>query len=501
MQEYEFNNPDWLYAADPMSPRPHPPKQKRHTGKIALLLAASFTAGVFMQPFLYHTFVASDSERAFRDVYAAMDKKWLYGNEIEHLDEYLWEAAMAGMTSYAADPYTGYRGVVQTENRMNTLSNARAGIGVQVTYTPTDQAFFVVHPVEGEGAEKAGILPHDRIIAVNGAAVADKTMDDLVNLLSGEPGTEVQVTVDRAGEELVFPVIRSSTSKRTASATIEGDVGILSITSFSGTTGKDVETALAKLEAQGIDKLIIDLRDNGGGLLDACAAVATHLTDEQEVLLLEEDRLGNQTIGAVTKANTPTYHFDRIVVLVNGNTASASEVLALYLRETLGAVIVGETTFGKGVVQNIYPLPNGGSLTMTELRWLSPSGVSINGVGITPDVKAADASPYLGNLPILVSDETYAVGSSSEICAAVQVNLQLLGYGVDRTDGVFSPETEAALRAYQDDSPYCETDGLIGNALICHLNIDAANYLRSHPTEENTPMAKALETIQNGAAN
>ena len=307
----------------------------------------------------------------------------------------LLDKAIAGMMDYLGDDYTTYLDDESTEELFDSLSGKYTGIGVSINNN--DKSIVKVY--DNTPAKKAGILVGDIIIGLNNTDVTNMSATEVVNLIKNnkdtftlklQRGSEV-VTVSLKNETLIAP--------NTEYYMIEGTTtGYLYMQTFTNTLAEQVENALKDLEDQGMTSLIIDLRNNTGGYLTAA-------TDVANIFLEKGKRIYSLDYqNEVTNFNDDTKEHKeyKIVVLVNENTASASEILAAALKESYGATIVGETSFGKGKVQQTMKLDDGSMVKYTSAYWLTPSGTCIDGIGISPDyyVVNEEITDESGNITI-----------------------------------------------------------------------------------------------------
>ena len=278
------------------------------------------------------------------------------------------------------------------------LKSEFGGIGVQIEFR--DDKVVVIAPIAGTPGERAGILRGDRIVKVDGRELDSPLMRNAVDRLRGKPGTKVRVGLERtagAGTkelelELVREIIKVETIR--AASMVAPGIGYIQITQFTERTGKEFRAALAKLEGDGLHALVLDLRNNPGGLLDASVAVLSPFFRDGELAVYTQgrgpgDRSELRTSGADKLRSYP------ITVLVNSGSASAAEIVTGALRDTHRAVVIGERTFGKGSVQSLLQLGDGEALRLTTARYFTPGGQVIHGKGIEPDV----------SLPVSAADD------------------------------------------------------------------------------------------------
>lgn len=298
----------------------------------------------------------------------------------------LLEGQLKGMVQALGDPYSQYLSIDEYKELMEQTSGTFGGIGVIVT-PGDDNLITVVAPVEDTPGERAGIRTGDKIIKVNGTEYTGDTMDQAVKVMKGEPKTKVNLTIMRRGREnkdeiidleIIREIIRLVTVK---SNIIDDNIGYINLTSFDELTYGDFKRDLKKLENAGVDGLILDLRNNPGGLLDACAKIADEFLDEG-VIVYTETKTGERSYYRSNKAHTKL----PMVLLVNEGSASASEILAGAIKDYGRGELIGTTTFGKGIVQNIKQLEDGSGLKLTVSEYFTPNGINIHKVGIEPDI-------------------------------------------------------------------------------------------------------------------
>ncbi len=307
-------------------------------------------------------------------------------NTFDLVRAYVAKGTINGMLKTALDdPYTRHMDAVAFENMMNTTTGIYGGIGLSVGIL--EDRVTVVSPIKGTPGERAGLRRGDKIVAINGKDTTYMTLDEAVSLMRGEENTELDLTIQRDDEIFEVHIVRELINVESVPEyhLIDKDlrIGYVEITNFSERTHEELINALASLERQGQRALIIDLRNNPGGTLNAALQVANEFVSEAPLLYLE-DKDGNRTpFESVYMKKQP---IRPTVVLINGGSASASEIVAGALQDNGLATLVGTTTFGKGLVQSLYPLRDGSALTVTEQGYLTSGGKDINGVGIEPDI-------------------------------------------------------------------------------------------------------------------
>ena len=294
----------------------------------------------------------------------------------------LVEGAKAGLTAAINDKYTVYMGAEEASDFYDDLhGNVGSGIGVEMGLR--DGYVRVLRTLPDNPARKAGILAGDILYKVDGEEVYNLDSDDIAKKVRGEKGTEVTVTVVRNGEEKSFTMTREEINNVSAYVEYDGSTAIVTVTRFDDNTGTMVQGFAQEFAKKGVNKVILDLRGNGGGYVSAAKDLLSLWIDGEPILIQKSRHFGD----TVEKAGSGKAILKdmKTVVLVNGSTASASEITAGALQDYGKATIVGEKTYGKGVVQNLYDLSGGTVLKVTTADWYTPNERTINGEGITPD--------------------------------------------------------------------------------------------------------------------
>lgn len=295
------------------------------------------------------------------------------------------EGATAGIVASLDDPYSRYLEKSQWEELQLQLNAEFGGIGVYVVETD-DGKLTIVSPIKGTPAERAGLKNGDIVTRINGVSTYGMNQDDAVHLMRGDPGTQLVMVVyrpDRA-EEIEFQIIREIINVPSVEDKLvsqEPLLGYIKLNQFHARSAQEMAASVNRLEGQQVKGLILDLRDNGGGEFDAAVEIADLFLGESEVVSIRDGQQRETVHKAYAGATSIP-----LVVLVNKNSASASEILAGALQDNERAVLVGEKTFGKGLVQTVYPLADGGALKLTTQKYFTPDGTDINEIGINPDM-------------------------------------------------------------------------------------------------------------------
>ena len=331
--------------------------------------------------------------------------------------EALETAAIDGMLAALGDPYTFYY-TDEAYAAMNEETTGQyVGVGMLVGET-ADGDLRVLRVFRGSPAEKAGIEAGDALLAIDGARVGGDTpmgLSEASALLKGEGETPVEVEVERGGEVLSFTLERGEVSINYVEYSIlEGNVGYLSIYQFTGDDVEGVKEAISAFQQAGVSALVVDVRSNPGGLLTDVVDICDMLLPEG-LIVYTEDRS-----GAREEFYADGEYWDvPMAVLVNGDSASASEIFAAAVQDTGRGIVVGEVTYGKGVVQTLHAFPEGDGMQLTTATYYTPSGASIHGQGVTPDIEVALATDAS------VTYHAPDAASDAQLAAA----LEALGYG------------------------------------------------------------------------
>lgn len=326
----------------------------------------------------YDELVLSFNEQAKSN----MLKDYIKDNYIEEVDDdVLKEGQYAGIFQALGDPYSQYL----TQDQFKELGEDTAGVfgGIGVVVSASEDGFItVVSPIANTPGERAGLVTGDKIVKVNGVEYKATEMDVAVKNMKGEPDTQVTLTIlkNDTKEFVDLEITREMIKVETVESSDIGDIGYIRITSFDENTEKDFREALKNIESKNSKGLIIDLRNNPGGLLSSTVSIADEFLDEGTIVYTERrngDKFYEKSKDG--KSDLP------LVVLVNKGSASASEILSGALQDRERAIIIGTQTFGKGIVQSIKALKDGSGIKLTESEYFTPNGNSVHKKGITPD--------------------------------------------------------------------------------------------------------------------
>ena len=313
---------------------------------------------------------------------SVISQYYLYEDEIDA--EALVEGIYAGYTASLGDPYTTYYDEEATREFMKSINGEFGGIGATITKKADEDEILISEVYEGSPAERAGLKEGDVLLKANGHQVSGRDLDTVVSWISGEPGTDVELRILRDGEEMDVTVTRDIIETQTVEYEMKEDgIGYIRVEEFDKVTYDQFKAALDDLEGQGMDSLIIDLRGNPGGQLTTVTDMLKLFLPEG-VIVSTKDKYGNTdeiTCDGDHEFKKP------LAVLVDGNSASASEIFSAAIQDYGVGTIVGTQTYGKGVVQQTIDLGDGTCMKVTISEYYTPSGRSINGTGVTPDVE------------------------------------------------------------------------------------------------------------------
>ena len=316
------------------------------------------------------------------EIYNTIDDYYLNGIDNDKMKDGIYK----GMVDSLGDPYTVYYNSEEYKQFTSSSSGTYSGIGVAVSQNVTTGAITIVKTFKKGSGEKEGMKPGDVIYKVEGKRIEGLELSKVVSMIKGEEGTFVKVTVLRDGKEIEFNLERKKLEVDTVNYRMEDrsgkKIGYISVSEFDEVTASQFKSAISELSKEGMEGLVIDLRDNPGGLLDVTCEMLDRMI-KKGLLVYTVDKYGKR----VDEDATDSYSFDKpVAILVNGNSASASEVFSGAMKDYKAATLVGTKTFGKGIVQSIVPFGDGTAMKVTVSKYYTPNGVNIHGTGIEPDV-------------------------------------------------------------------------------------------------------------------
>lgn len=353
----------------------------------------------------------------FWKVWHLMEEKYTAASSSANVSpEERVRGAIRGLVSSYGDPYSVYLPPSDAEMFEDDISGNFSGVGMEVGLR--NGLITIISPLPETPAERAGLFPGDVIVSIDGQTTEDLSIDEAVRLIRGEKGTDVAFSIYREGETefLDIVVTRDTINIPTVQTEQYDDVFVIALYSFNAIAESSVEQALADFERSGADKLIFDLRGNPGGYLQGAVEIAGNFLDSGQVVVREQLAEGDEKLFRSRGQKVRDFNPENLVVLVNGGSASASEILAGALKDHDVATVIGEKTFGKGSVQELVPLDSGASLKVTVARWLTPAGTLFSEGGLEPDIvvsltaedREADEDPQLDAAIRFLRGETIA---------------------------------------------------------------------------------------------
>jgi len=361
---------------------------------VLVLIIASFAIGVaaYNISFAEKQEIKGQAKQKADDLYKELE---LFSDAVsiiradyveEKKSKELIYGALKGMLS-SLDPYSQFMDP-DTYNEMKVETEGEfGGIGIEITIK--DDLLTVISPIDDTPAYKAGLKAGDRIVKIGGAVTKDLTLVEAVKKLRGKPGTDVNVIILRESEKKLLEftitraVIKIASIKK--AEIIDSGIGYIRLAEFQENTPKDLSEALKKLEADKMKGLVLDLRNNPGGLLDVAVDVAGKFLEEGKVVVSTKGRVESQNLSFKSRNNNHHLGYP-VVVMINGGSASASEIVAGALKDHKRAILLGTKSFGKGSVQTVVPMSDGSAVRVTTSKYFTPNGTSIHGEGITPDI-------------------------------------------------------------------------------------------------------------------
>lgn len=358
------------------------------------------------------------------------------------------ERMINGMIAALQDPHTSYLSSQDAVDLGTSINGSFHGIGV--TFITIDAGGLIMDVYDNTPAAKAGLQQGDIITHIEGTSVAGYSSDKIKSTIQGEEGTEVSLRILRNGKSQDITCTRGSVESSVSyniDTKNQVKCGYLKITTFGDSSADFIEKALQAFEAENIENIVIDLRGNGGGYLDAAKDILNLFLPEGSIMFKVQDKNKNEKVYKASKHKK--YMFNQGYILVDHNSASASEVMTAALKEDLGYKVIGETTYGKGTAQVQHTLSNSSVIKYTNAKWLTPQDTWINGKGIEPDYPIDMTT--INDFRIGEMEKEYKYDQVDNNILYMQEMLKELGYKVDREDGYFSKATQEALKAFEKD--------------------------------------------------
>ncbi|NJH87027.1 PDZ domain-containing protein [Staphylococcus agnetis] len=359
----------------------------------------------------------------------------------------LLQNAINGMTKGLNDPYTEFIPKDKSKAFNEDVTGDFVGIGAEMQQKGNQ--IMITSPMKGSPAEKAGLKPKDVLKAVDGKSIKGKSLNDIIPKIRGEKGTQVTLTIKRGNESKDFTVKRDTIHVKSVEVETKGQVTVFKVNKFQEGTAGELKSAIQKSQKSGAKNIVIDLRNNPGGLLDEAVKMSNIFLDKGKTVLYLEK--GKQQEAVKTSGNPLEHVSDlNISILVNEGSASASEIFTGAMKDYKIAKIYGSKTFGKGIVQTTREFDDGSILKFTEMKWLTPHKTFIHGKGIRPDVDIIGAA--FEKLTVIPSDQTFKEGDNNKHVTSIKVGLDALGYKIASNDNQYDASLKAAVIQFQKEN-------------------------------------------------
>lgn len=427
----------------------------------------------------------STDRKEFKKLYDAYDElKSNYYNDID--ETAVIDGAINGMIEALGDPFSDYLNEQESKQLNESISSSFEGIGAEIR--ELNGYISVVSPIKNSPAERAGLLPNDLIVAVDGESIQGMSSSEAVLLIRGEKGTTVTLSVRRGemAEPFDVKIERDVIPIETVYAEMLADkIAHIRITSFSEHTYEELEAALDEMEAQGMEGLIMDVRQNPGGRLDTAIDISDLFVEEGKNLFQYEGKGNKPEVYVASGGRKVTVP---VTLVIDDGSASASEILAGALKESANVKLIGMKTYGKGTVQTPKDLPDGSNLKLTTAKWLTPDGNWIHEKGIAPDIEVQ--YPSYAMLPFLDPTMEMKEGTVSPAVKTAEEMLDAVGYDTGEIDGLYDEQTTEAVKALQEKLSI-ETNGILAGETTYGL----MNALRDKIRNEDPQLLKAKEVV------
>lgn len=467
-------------------------KRNRRILVSVLCIMLTFTGvllGFGISRLLSSPYIQSFSNDKLSSIETYLNTYWLYRNDYDDLKTELEDKAYDGMLSFEDDPYTSYMSSEEYNDFVSSINKNYVGIGTIVSDYASDGNVIITHVFKNSPAESAGMQAGDLIVSVDGYDCLGTSIDYIKSLIAGEAGTQVNVTVFRNNEYYKLTMVRAAINSTVYTEIIDNEL-VLNIMSFGENTADEIISYLDAYPEY--DRLIIDLRNNTGGYETSVREVCGLFLGDDKVILNEIFADGSEKVlKSICKKK---YDFEKIVVLTNGNTASAAEVCTIALKELHpNCIQVGETTYGKGVVQSSYMLSDGSVIKITTSYWTSPKGISFNNEGIVPDEEVKLDEVLTTGIFTLEEGETLKYDDVNVVVKTAQMGLKYLGYEIKRTDGYFDLSFESAVKLFQESIGH-EADGILDKETVDSI-YNSVIYTFNTDYTKDAQLYKAIELL------
>ncbi|HQE06227.1 MAG: S41 family peptidase [Tepidanaerobacteraceae bacterium] len=460
---------------------------KRMIASSKLTVAIVMMLIFVLYPLTYVQGASSDGKIPDEIYFLLQMENFLKTNYVGDIDDLeLLRGAIKGMVESLNDPYSEYFTPSEFKDFNESISGNYEGIGIVITLK--DKYITVVSVFSGSPAEKAGIKAGDRFVEIDGNDITGLSTAEVSKRLQGDKGTKVTIGVVRNGETLRFEVERDIVKINPVESRVLGKgIGYIKINEFNVNTVENLDTSLDNFKESGVQGIVLDLRNNPGGYIDQAIEVAKRFVPQGPIVNLVSKDGKTQTYTSDSEPSPFS-----LVVLVNGGSASASEILAGAIKDRNAGVLVGERTFGKGMVQRTLSLGALGGIKLTTAYYTTPNGTNINNAGIVPDVvvETDKSNPIKDFIPIS-SLKTLSYGNIGLEVLGVQQRLKFLNLLNAEPDGVFGPRTLQAVKDLQKQAGLPVT-GIVDGDFYVALNDAIIQKLLSR---EDVQLRKAIDLL------
>ena len=369
----------------------HEEKTQKIYKVIMLIILTAFITFMVTSAALYKHFKNGnertenvDLDNYLSGIRSVIEANYLWNDEID--EQKLIDGAVEGYVSGLGDKYTEYIPKSEMQEFKEDITGSFVGIGVYMIADESTEKIVVYYPIPDSPAEKAGIKPGDIIVSVDGVEYSYEEFSTIASHIKGKEGTKVKLVIERDGKKMDFEIERAKIETNPIKIKmLDNNIGYLSLPSFDENCSKKFKEKADELVSKGAKSLIIDLRNNGGGIVDETTNIADYFLEKGKTIMSTKD---NNGVTGITESDGKQIYNMPLVLLVNENTASASEILTAALKENGRAKVIGTTTYGKGVIQTVITLADGsGMLKITTAEYFTPNGIAINKKGIKPDVE------------------------------------------------------------------------------------------------------------------
>ncbi len=425
--------------------------------------------------------VGTDTRSEFAKLYNVYDTLTSeYYTDVDR--DALIESSIEGMVEGLDDPYSEYMNKDETAQFQESVTGDFEGIGAEVMQE--GNRIIITSPMRGSPAEEAGIEPGDQIIAVDGESIEGMTTHEAVQLIRGEKGTDVVLTIVRGeGEPMDITVTRDTIHIESVTYEVVEGVAHISVNRFQQGTTEEFEKSLNQAAEDEVEDVIIDFRYNPGGLLDEAVSMINQFVGKGQRALYLEDNSGEKTEILTEGEANPSTEDMNVYILINEGSASASEVFTGAMNDLKEEVtIAGTRSFGKGVVQRTQEFGDNSMLKYTNTKWLTPEGNWIHEKGIKPDIKLVNPDYY--RVDMLSEEEVYSEGQSNEKITSIKVALNTLGYEINNFDTTFSPALTNAVMNFQSEQGLEQT-GIVTGDTSTALMSELRKYINENDAQLN----------------